>query len=104
VPALFTATWLHLDDRHCDGAAVTATASGLYAFMARHRRQPGGLRAKFSLRGGVRGAAVVLAIVNSAAGSLVWLTRTRAHDERERRENDRWGKEAAHRAASSSSS
>jgi len=95
VPALFAGTWLHLDDRHRDGAALTASASGLYALLAYRRKQPGGFVARFTtVRGVSRGMAIGLGMLNCAAGSWTYLTRSEEMDRRERREQDRWGKEA----------
>lgn len=85
------ATYLHLAGRATDAAGITASLSGLYALLALRRKQQGGVRARFSLRGGVRGAAVALGALNCAAGTWVYLTGDRVADENERIKQNRWG-------------
>ncbi|KAG9253705.1 uncharacterized protein F5Z01DRAFT_656497 [Emericellopsis atlantica] len=86
---LFAATYFNLAGYPTAAGGLTAAWSGLYALTAMRRRQ--GLRGRFSVRGGVRGLAVGLGLVNAAAGGLVWLTGDFEKDERERKERNRWG-------------
>ncbi|KAI0593356.1 hypothetical protein F4775DRAFT_578418 [Biscogniauxia sp. FL1348] len=92
VPPLVFASYANLQGFKIDGAGVAAAASGTYAVMGLRRR--GGparsLRARFSARGAVRGAAIGLALANMVADGLVYATGDRDAEARERADNPRW--------------
>ena len=88
-PPLFVATYLNLAGFPTAAAGITGAWSGLYAVMAMRRRQ--GIRGVLSMRGGVRGLAVGVGIVNAAAGGWTWLRGDYERDEEERVKRNRWG-------------
>ncbi|KAK4458501.1 hypothetical protein QBC42DRAFT_233814 [Cladorrhinum samala] len=89
-PLLTFSSYLTLAGFKIDGAGMTAAWSGIYLLLAA-RRRPASLRNKFSLRGGVRGAAMGLGAMNAVAGGLVYATGNRKEEEQERKELNRWG-------------
>ncbi|KAH9985722.1 hypothetical protein F4779DRAFT_612058 [Xylariaceae sp. FL0662B] len=89
-PLLLFASYANLQGLRIDGAGITAASSGTYALLAL-RRRPSSLRARFSARGAVRGAAVGIAFVNAVAAGWVYATGDRAAEREERRERPRWG-------------
>lgn len=91
-PSLLFASYLNLAGYPTASAGATAAWSGLYVLLALRRRQP--FRGKFSARGAVRGAAIGLGLVNSAAGGLVYARGDFNADERERVKRNRWGDKA----------
>lgn len=87
---LFFATYLNLAGYTTGAAGVSAAWSGLYALMALRRKQ--GFRQKFlSARGGLRGAAIAMGVVNAVAGGWRYATGSWEEDERERVDGNRWG-------------
>ena len=87
---LFFATYLNLAGYTTGAAGITAAWSGLYALMALRRKQS--FRQKFlSPRGGLRGAAMALGVVNAVAGGWRYASGDWDEDERERVERSRWG-------------
>ncbi|KAI1635467.1 hypothetical protein F4809DRAFT_613876 [Biscogniauxia mediterranea] len=92
VPPLVFASYANLQGFKIDGAGVAAAASGAYAVMGlrRRRQQRGGLRARFSARGAVRGVAIGLAAANLVADGWVYATGDRDAEARERADNPRW--------------
>ena len=68
---------------------MTAAWSGLYALLA--LRRPQAIRAKFSTRGLVRGAAIGLGAVNCASGAWVYMNGDFKKDEEARKQRNRWG-------------
>jgi hypothetical protein len=89
-PLLILSSYLTLAGFKTDGAGMTAAWSGVYTLLAA-RRKPASLRSRFSLRGGVRGGAMALGVVNCVAGLYAYATGDRQKEEEERRELDRWG-------------
>ncbi|KAK0741860.1 hypothetical protein B0T21DRAFT_408713 [Apiosordaria backusii] len=99
LPALFSpllafSSYLTLAGFKTDGAGMTAAWSGIYVLLASRRSPPGGgtFQSKFlTLRGGVRGLAMGLGILNTICGAYVYATGDRKAEEEERREVNRWG-------------
>ncbi|KAF3067792.1 hypothetical protein CFAM422_008428 [Trichoderma lentiforme] len=87
-PLLFS-SYLNLSGYPTASAGLTAAWSGLYALLALRRRQS--LRAKFSIRGIVRGTAVGLGAANCVAGGWVYLHGSKDRDRDERESRNRWG-------------
>ncbi|KAI1175153.1 hypothetical protein F4777DRAFT_551510 [Nemania sp. FL0916] len=90
VPVLLFSSYANLQGFKIDSAGVTAAASGTYALLALRRRPVGGFRGKFSVRGGVRGAAVALGVMNAVAAGWVYATGNRDVEKRQREDNPRW--------------
>ncbi|EGR48010.1 hypothetical protein MKX07_008867 [Trichoderma sp. CBMAI-0711] len=88
-PTLLFSSYLNLSGYPTASAGLTAAWSGLYALLALRRRQP--LRAKFSIRGIVRGTAVGLGAANCVAGGWVYLHGSKDRDREERLKRNRWG-------------
>ncbi|KAK7419205.1 hypothetical protein QQZ08_010974 [Neonectria magnoliae] len=88
-PALLFSSYLNLSGYPTGSAGMTAAWSGLYALLALRRRQP--VRAKFSIRGIVRGTAVGLGAANCVAGGWVYFNGDFAKDAEERVDRNRWG-------------
>ncbi|KAL6877769.1 hypothetical protein HDV57DRAFT_500501 [Trichoderma longibrachiatum] len=88
-PTLLFSSYLNLSGYPTASAGLTAAWSGLYALLALRRRTP--LRAKFSIRGVVRGAAVGLGAANCVAGGWVYLHGSKDRDREERLKRNRWG-------------
>ncbi|KAI1506739.1 hypothetical protein F5X99DRAFT_404096 [Biscogniauxia marginata] len=88
-PALLFSSYANLQGFRIDSAGITAAASGAYALLALRRRSRS-LRSRFSVRGGVRGAAIALGVVNTLAAGWVYATSDREREVRERKENPRW--------------
>merc|ERR1712000_795643 len=86
---LFASTYLNLAGFPTASGGITAAWSGLYALMAMRRRQ--GFRGKMSVRGGVRGAAIGVGVVNAVGGGLAYAMGSWEEDERERVRRNRWG-------------
>lgn len=89
-PLLLFSSYLNVAGFKIDSAGMTAAWSGLYVLLAA-RRRPASLRNKWSLRGGVRAAAMGLGTVNTVAGGWAYMTGNRKAEEEERRERNRWG-------------
>ncbi|KAL6864527.1 hypothetical protein J3F83DRAFT_766542 [Trichoderma novae-zelandiae] len=87
-PTLLFSSYLNLSGYPTASAGLTAAWSGLYALLALRRRQS--LRAKFSIRGIVRGAAVGLGAANCVAGGWVYLHGSKERDREERLRRNRW--------------
>ena len=87
-PALLFASYVNLAGFPTDSAGLTCAWSGVYLLAALRRRQP--LRARFSVRGLVRGAALGLAGANCVAGGYVYSLGNRKRDEEERIRRNRW--------------
>lgn len=91
-PVLAFSSYLSVAGWKGDSAGLTAAWSGLYVLLASRRRQPlMGARGKFSLRGGIRLAAMGLGLANCVAGCYTYLTADRKAEEEERREMNKWG-------------
>lgn len=90
VPMLMLASYANLQGFKRDAAGLSVAASGTYALLAL-RRRPASLRAKFTLRGAVRGVAIALGAANVVAGAWVYATTDRAAERQEREDNPRWG-------------
>ncbi|KAK4204699.1 hypothetical protein QBC40DRAFT_336633 [Triangularia verruculosa] len=91
-PLLAFSSYLTLAGFKIDGAGMTSAWSGIYVLLASRRSSPGGFRSKFmSLRGGVRGVAMGLGILNTVCGAYVYATGDRKAEEEERKEINRWG-------------
>ncbi|KAL7815741.1 hypothetical protein V8C26DRAFT_401417 [Trichoderma gracile] len=88
-PPLLFSSYLNLSGYPTASAGLTAAWSGLYALLALRRRQS--LRAKFSIRGIVRGTAVGLGAANCVAGGWVYLHGSKERDREERLRRNRWG-------------
>ncbi|KAM0263792.1 hypothetical protein ACHAQJ_001110 [Trichoderma viride] len=88
-PALLFSSYLNLSGYPTASAGLAAAWSGLYALLALRRRQ--GLRAKFSIRGVVRGGAIGLGAANCVAGGWVYLHGSKERDRQAREERNRWG-------------
>ncbi|TFA98645.1 hypothetical protein CCMA1212_009453 [Trichoderma ghanense] len=88
-PTLLFSSYLNLSGYPTASAGLTAAWSGLYALLALRRRQS--FRAKFSIRGIVRGAAVGLGAANCVAGGWVYLHGSKDRDREERLRRNRWG-------------
>ncbi|UKZ81848.1 hypothetical protein TrVFT333_009624 [Trichoderma virens FT-333] len=88
-PTLLFSSYLNLSGYPTASAGLTAAWSGLYALLALRRRQT--LRAKFSIRGIVRGTAVGLGAANCVAGGWVYLHGSKDRDRDERESRNRWG-------------
>ncbi|KAL7810774.1 hypothetical protein V8C44DRAFT_332036 [Trichoderma aethiopicum] len=88
-PTLLFSSYLNLSGYPTASAGLTAAWSGLYALLALRRRTS--LRAKFSIRGVVRGAAVGLGAANCVAGGWVYLHGSKDRDREERLKRNRWG-------------
>ncbi|KAM6476948.1 hypothetical protein HDV62DRAFT_395641 [Trichoderma sp. SZMC 28011] len=88
-PTLLFSSYLNLSGYPTASAGLTAAWSGLYALLALRRRQS--LRAKFSIRGVVRGTAVGLGAANCVAGGWVYLHGSKDRDRDERESRNRWG-------------
>lgn len=88
-PPLLFSSYLNLAGYPTGSAGLSCAWSGLYAVLALRRRQP--LRAKFSIRGGVRAAAIGLGAMNCAASGWVYLNGSKDRDEEERMKRNRWG-------------
>ncbi|KAJ4857767.1 hypothetical protein N5P37_010579 [Trichoderma harzianum] len=88
-PTLLFSSYLNLSGYPTASAGLTAAWSGLYALLALRRRQT--LRAKFSIRGVVRGTAVGLGAANCVAGGWVYLHGSKDRDRDERESRNRWG-------------
>ena len=86
---LFASTYLNLAGFPTASGGITAAWSGLYALTAMRRRQ--GFRGKMSVRGGVRGAAIGVGVVNAVGGGLAYAMGSWEEDERERVKRNRWG-------------
>ncbi|KAI0163002.1 hypothetical protein BJ166DRAFT_525072 [Pestalotiopsis sp. NC0098] len=89
VPILLFSSYINLQGFKKDAAGISAAASGTYALLAL-RRNAGGLFKKLSIRGGVRAAAVGLAVANTLGGGWVYATASREKEQLERKENPRW--------------
>lgn len=89
-PLLLFSSYLNVAGFKIDGAGMTAAWSGLYALLAL-RRRPRSLRARFTARGVVRGAAVGLGFTNAVAGGWVYATGDRKVEAAERKARNRWG-------------
>lgn len=90
-PIFFFSTYVNLAGFPTDSAAITCAWSGIYVLTALRRRQP--LRAKFSPRGLVRGAAIGLGVANCVAGGYAYSIGDRKRDEDERIRRNRWNTE-----------
>lgn len=92
VPILVFSSYANLQTFRIDSAGITAAASGTYALLALRRRQPGAsfFGTTMTIRGGVRAAAIGLALVNTIAGAWVYSTGNREAERRERLERPRW--------------
>jgi hypothetical protein len=91
VPILLFSSYANLQGFKIDSAGLTAAASGTYALLALRRKNGGGFRNKFlSVRGVVRGSAIVIAAVNTVAAGWVYATGNREKEKRHRSENPRW--------------
>jgi len=92
VPILIFSSYANLQTFRIDSAGITAAASGTYALLALRRRQPGSslFGTTLTVRGGVRAAAIGLALVNTLAGAWVYATGDREAEKRERKEKPRW--------------
>ncbi|KFA70356.1 hypothetical protein S40285_01762 [Stachybotrys chlorohalonatus IBT 40285] len=90
-PPLLFSSYLNLLGFTTGSAGLTAAWSGLYALLALRRRQP--LRARFSPRGIVRGAAVGLGFANAVAAGWVYATGDFKKDDEARRDRNRWAAE-----------
>ncbi|KAM3510776.1 hypothetical protein MY11210_005557 [Beauveria gryllotalpidicola] len=90
-PTLLFSSYLNLSGFTTASAGLTAAWSGLYALLA--LRRPQGLRAKFTPRGLVRGAAVGLGAANAVAGGWVYMKGDFKRDDELRRERRRWSGE-----------
>lgn len=88
-PALLFSSYLNLSGYPTGSAGMTAAWSGLYALLALRRRQP--MRAKFSIRGVVRGTAIGLGTANCIAGGWVYFNGDFNKDAEERVDRNRWG-------------
>lgn len=88
-PPLLFSSYLNLSGYETASAGLTAAWSGLYALLALRRRQ--GLRAKFSVRGAVRGGAIGLGAANAIAGGWVYINGDFKRDNEARMERNRWG-------------
>ncbi|KAK4061386.1 hypothetical protein Trihar35433_9713 [Trichoderma harzianum] len=88
-PTLLFSSYLNLSGYPTASAGLTAAWSGLYALLALRRRQT--FRAKFSIRGVVRGTAVGLGAANCVAGGWVYLHGSKDRDRDERESRNRWG-------------
>lgn len=88
-PPLLFASYLNLSGYETGSAGVTAAWSGLYALLA--LRRPQAIRAKFSTRGLVRGAAIGLGAANCASGAWVYMNGDFKKDEEARKQRNRWG-------------
>ncbi|KAL7907004.1 hypothetical protein GGI35DRAFT_101897 [Trichoderma velutinum] len=88
-PTLLFSSYLNLSGYPTASAGLTAAWSGLYALLALRRRQT--LRAKFSIRGIVRGTAVGLGAANCVAGGWVYMHGSKDRDRDERENRNRWG-------------
>ena len=89
-PPLLFASYLNLAGWTTGAAGLSAAWSGLYALLALRRRQPAGLRARFSTRGAVRGAAIGLGAANCAAGGWAYFMGDFEKDAERREMRKRW--------------
>lgn len=92
VPILIFSSYANLQTFKIDSAGITAAASGTYALLALRRRQAGAslFGTTLTVRGGVRAAAIGLALVNTLAGAWVYATGDREAEKRERKDKPRW--------------
>ena len=95
-PLLAFSSYLTLAGFKIDGAGMTAAWSGMYVLLEWRRWQKssslGRPRLRLpDLRGVVRFGATTLAVVNCMAGVWVYATGDRVKEEKERREENRWG-------------
>ncbi|KAI0407995.1 hypothetical protein F4802DRAFT_496666 [Xylaria palmicola] len=90
VPVLLFSSYANLQGFKIDSAGVTMAASGTYALLALRRRPAGGFRAKFSVRGVVRGAAIGVGAINALATGWVYFTGNRQKEKEYRRDYPRW--------------
>ncbi|ORY64204.1 uncharacterized protein BCR38DRAFT_457963 [Pseudomassariella vexata] len=89
VPILMFSSYINLQGFKKDSAGLTAAASGTYALLAL-RRKPTALMNRFSVRGAVRGAAVLLGTANAVGCGWVYATVDRQAEKVERESNPRW--------------
>jgi uncharacterized protein (TIGR03382 family) len=101
-PVLLFSSYLNLSGYEVDAAGITAAWSALYGLLALRRRQVlalflflffsdpivlfanngmQGLKNKFTLRGGVRGASIALCAVNVTGGGLAYVFGKREKEE-----------------------
>ncbi|KXJ96681.1 hypothetical protein Micbo1qcDRAFT_229521 [Microdochium bolleyi] len=92
VPILIFSSYANLQTFKIDSAGITAAASGTYALLAMRRKQAGAslFGTTLTIRGGVRAAAIGLALINTVAGAWVYSTGNREAERRERKEHPRW--------------
>lgn len=92
VPVLIFSSYANLQTFKIDSAGITAAASGTYALLALRRKQANAslFGTKLTIRGGVRAAAIGLALVNTLAGAWVYSTGNREAEKLERKERPRW--------------
>ncbi|KAI1825437.1 hypothetical protein F4861DRAFT_538123 [Xylaria intraflava] len=91
VPALVFSSYANLQGFKIDSAGMTMAASGTYALLALRRKPAGGFRSRFlSVKGAVRGSAVVLGLTNAVAAGWVYATGNREEEKQYRKDNPRW--------------